>query len=96
MSPLNRIPLSGRGGLAKGTAARPAKQRSGFGLFCPGLQVVLAILHNVLIGQPVRWDACISVAKGCAKRTYKTTLCNLASGSFLWRVFLFCAVGAAL
>lgn len=31
--------------------------------------------------------------KKSAKRTYKTTLCNLASGSFLWRDFLFCAVG---
>jgi len=37
MFPLPGIPLSGRGGLAKGTAARPAKQRSGFGAVLSGL-----------------------------------------------------------
>lgn len=41
--------------------------------------MALAILHNVIIGQPVRLDACISKGKGCAKRTYNATLCNLAS-----------------
>lgn len=41
--------------------------------------MVLDILHNVIIGQPVRLDACISKGKGCAKRTYNATLCNLAS-----------------
>lgn len=41
--------------------------------------MVLDILHNVIIGQPVRLDARISEAKGCAKRTYNATLCNLAS-----------------
>lgn len=57
------------------------------------LFVVLAILHNVLIGQ-IRAVGCSHKrGKGCS---YKTTLCNLASGSFFWRVFLFCAVGAAL
>ena len=41
--------------------------------------MALDILHNVIIGQPVRLDACISKEKGCAKRTYNATLCNLAS-----------------
>jgi|SRR5690606_4170627 len=41
--------------------------------------MALAILHNVIIGQPVRLDACISKGEGCAKRTYNATLCNLAS-----------------
>lgn len=41
--------------------------------------MALDILHNVIIGQPVRLDACISKGKGCAKRTYNATLCNLAS-----------------
>lgn len=41
--------------------------------------MALAILHNVIIGQPVRLDARISKGKGCAKRTYNATLCNLAS-----------------
>jgi len=30
------------------------------------------------------------------EKYYKTALCYLASGSFFWRRFLFCAVGAAL
>jgi hypothetical protein len=37
---------------------------------------------------------------GCShkrgEKYYKTALCYLASGSFFWRRFLFCAVGAAL
>lgn len=41
--------------------------------------MALDILHNVIIGQPVRLDARISKGKGCAKRTYNATLCNLAS-----------------
>jgi len=41
--------------------------------------MALDILHNVIIGQPVRLDARISEGKGCAKRTYNATLCNLAS-----------------
>jgi hypothetical protein len=31
-----------------------------------------------------------------AKKYYKATLCYLASDSFFWHGFLFCAVGAAL
>src|SRR5690606_41245720 len=38
--------------------------------------MALDILHNVIIGQPVRLDACISKGKGCAKRTYNATLCK--------------------
>lgn len=38
--------------------------------------MALDILHNVIIGQPVRLDARISEGKGCAKRTYNATLCK--------------------
>ena len=43
------------------------------------MPMVLAILHNVIIGQPVRLDACISVG---FRLYYNATLCYLASGSF--------------
>jgi len=43
------------GSVGFGTAARTAKKRSGFGAFLPFLPVVLAILHNVLIGLFSGW-----------------------------------------
>lgn len=49
------------------------------GIFFRVAAMALAILHNVIMWQPVRLDARISVAKGCAKRTHNATLCNLAS-----------------
>ena len=38
--------------------------------------MALDILHNVIMWQPVRLDACISKGKGCAKRTHNATLCK--------------------
>lgn len=46
--------------------------------------MALDILHNVIIGQPVRLDACISKGKGCAKRTYNATLCKHSFPHFLY------------
>ena len=43
------------------------------------MPMVLAILHNVIIGQTVRLDARIRAGK---RLYYNATLCNLASGSF--------------
>ena len=60
----------------------PEKYQRGvcaLGYFFGVKTMALDILHNVIIGQPVRLDACISKGKGCAKRTYNATLCNLAS-----------------
>jgi len=50
--------------------------------------VVLAILHNVLMGFFVE-HACISRGK----KYHKATLCKVASGSFLWRGFLLRGAG---
>ena len=46
--------------------------------------MALDILHNVIIGQPVRLDARISEGKGCAKRTYNATLCKHSSHQFAY------------